>query len=209
MDTPIVAAATAAMTERLDRVDPRGGDVRHRDEKDPEGDQGRQRQDPEQAHHSSKASGWGPSDRGPQEVPVMHRRWYRSRARPAAGPPSGLDGPAALLYSARPRPQRVPGPVNQEVSDRAWRAHRPPREATERPIDGDPPNVGGATREMSIRDQARSGAFFLAATDRPSGVVGSAVAHAPWVRSLRAPPAPCAVRLPARRSRLRPSRGGR
>ena len=91
------------------------------------------------------------------------------RTHPVVRSPTGcVRGRGRLLYSARPRPQwaRQPRrPVNQEVSDRARRAHRPPREATERPIDGDPPkrrrrdagDVYPKPQDLSVRGLFRYG----------------------------------------------------
>ena len=99
----------------------------------PSADRSHKRQDPEQAHHAHKATGRACSRTGPggtgapaPEVRPMRGSSVSARRR-------------ALLYSGRPRHGRGRWPANQEVSDRASRAHRPSREATERPDDGDPP----------------------------------------------------------------------
>ena len=53
-DTAIVAAETAAITERPTSFIHSVATARHRDEEDPECDRGRKRQDPEQAHHRTR-----------------------------------------------------------------------------------------------------------------------------------------------------------
>ena len=99
----MVAAATAAITERLTVIDPGGGDLRDRDEKDPERDRSRKRQDPKQAHHSAKAragaaSGGVTSSTGhaPPVVP-MHRRTTPAASGRAAGEAVGGVGCPAIL----------------------------------------------------------------------------------------------------------------
>ena len=56
----------------------------------------------------------------------MHRAAHRLKA---------ASGTLSLLYSGRPETERD-APRTQEVSDRASVAHRPSREATERPDEG-------------------------------------------------------------------------
>ena len=112
------------------------------------------------------------------DVPVAVRRKYRPTARTA--PDRRLAAPAtrALLYSGRPRNERD-GPANQEVSDRACMAHRPSREATERPTTAIRRSVGGATRESCL---LQTGLGLEAAT--PSVLA----ARLPLMRSLCRPP---------------------
>ena len=75
-----------------------------------------------------------------------------------------LRGPRpALLYSGRPRNERA-GPANQEVNDRACMAHRPSREASERPDDGDPPKRRRRETGESIRAPGPTGLGLLVAS---------------------------------------------
>ena len=97
-----------------------------------------------------------------------YRRRYRRRGAPVV---RGRRGPRALLYSGRPRPQRA-APANQEVRDRAWKALRPPREAAERPTDGDPPRASAARRGRCLsRSRALTvrGLFLIASRRPPAG----------------------------------------
>src|SRR6478736_1748098 len=60
------------------------------------------------------------------------RKYGRCRGAPRRGHVRGASGTLSLLYSGRPETERD-APRTQEVSDRASVAHRPSREATERP----------------------------------------------------------------------------
>ena len=98
-DTPIVAAASAATTERSTWFIHSVANGRDRDEEDPECDRSRKRQDPKHAHHHVRLPA-GPRLTGPKEVPVGTTRWYGRCRRP-------LSRGARLVYSARPHPQRA------------------------------------------------------------------------------------------------------
>ncbi len=117
------------------------------------------------------------------------RRYARVRGPSAAVP--GCYTPAVLVHSGL----AAATPVYQEVSDRARRAHRPPREATERPVDGDPPKRRRSTRETSIQAKPRTIGRGLFCGRRPgsadAGVAGCAgsLTHL-GVRSLTCSPPP-------------------
>ena len=90
---------------------------------------------------ASRAQGYrsGPSRRT--------RRRYRLRqvrsdvpVAVRSSPAGRCRRPAAPCYTPAVLERSGARPANQEVSDRACMAHRPSREATERPDDGDPPS---------------------------------------------------------------------
>ena len=121
------------------------------------------------------------------------RRKYRQTGADLSGllgrAATGDPGPAIL----RPSSKRAGWPANQEVSDRACMAHRPSREATERPDDGDPPKRRRREREMSTRSQTEVWGFHWRRRGRPRRALAAppSLTHLE-VRSLRArrPPSP-------------------
>ena len=135
--TPIATAVTAATTDRGRRPRPTTRSIR-----DSSGRGSRPRPEPRAPGPPSrritpKGYGVGRAPVGPTGRTADACRKY-GRVVDNVAPTGRSGGPAPLLYSGRPRPERV-RPVNQEVSDRACMAHRPSREATERPEHSDPP----------------------------------------------------------------------
>ena len=156
-DTPIVAAAMAATTERRPVIDPRRRSVGYREEEDPDRDRGRKRQDPEQAHHL------------PRLPAALRRRTVGGTGarRPVVRPPRGGRAASAaggrLLYSGRPRQRSGRGPRTRRsaiaLGGRIGRPVRRPSDQTTAIRRG----VGGATRETSIQVPGPVGGFFVGA----------------------------------------------
>ena len=114
------------------------------------------------SHRTGYVASGAASDR--PDVPTLARQEVRLRGA-CSGPGRRPRRPAIL----RPSSTRAGVPANQEVSDRAFMAHRSVREPLERPEDG---NAGAC---LSRSQTPRSGLLILAAPDGRCVVVGSAV----------------------------------
>ena len=181
---------TDATTRRVwaSTSDPASSGIRQ--EQRPERERSREREDAEKAHHPRsvgvrrclQARAGGTDTGGPVVRPPVVRPRPRADGRIASRPPVRIRR-GALLYSAGPHQQR-PMPRDQEVSDRAFRAHRPSREATERPDDGDPPNDRrrDAGEVYPVPRPLGRGLFDVGgAADRRCGRWRPPpLAHAPW-----------------------------
>ncbi len=121
--------------DELGGAGPHGHHPRHPGKQDSGDDQGGHGHGCDGTHHQSRLRS-GPRPAVRPKVPMIG---HGGPGASAQRPPTRL-GPwrAGILQPPRSSGAR---PAKQEVSDRACRAHRPSREASERPHDGGPPNV--------------------------------------------------------------------